>query len=39
MMLFFVYIPGSYICSGTLLGVSIISAPVIAHAMDGELHS
>ncbi|XP_027923379.1 uncharacterized protein LOC114181201 [Vigna unguiculata] len=27
-------VSGSYICSGTLLGVSIISAPVIAHAMD-----
>ncbi|XP_014507224.1 uncharacterized protein LOC106766940 [Vigna radiata var. radiata] len=25
---------GSYICSGTLLGVSMISIPVIAHAMD-----
>ncbi|KAG2383816.1 hypothetical protein LR48_Vigan10g281000 [Vigna angularis] len=27
-------VSGSYICSGTLLGVSIISAPIIAHAMD-----
>ena len=34
----FVHIPGSYICSGSILGVSIASAPIIAHAMDGELH-
>ncbi|WVZ14593.1 hypothetical protein V8G54_012159, partial [Vigna mungo] len=27
-------VSGSYICSGTLLGVSIISAPVVAHTMD-----
>lgn len=38
MLLLCVHIPGSYICSGTLLGVSIVSAPIIAHAMDGELH-
>ncbi|KAK7316471.1 hypothetical protein VNO77_35529 [Canavalia gladiata] len=25
---------GSYICSGSILGVSIASAPIIAHAMD-----
>ncbi|KAL2950723.1 hypothetical protein AAZX31_19G005500 [Glycine max] len=30
----FVHIPGSYICSGSILGVSIASAPIIAHAMD-----
>ncbi|KAG5153442.1 hypothetical protein AAZX31_05G005100 [Glycine max] len=27
-------VSGSYICSGSILGVSIASAPIIAHAMD-----
>jgi len=33
-----VQFPGSYMCIGSILGVSIASAPSIAHAMDGELN-